>query len=83
MLLLYIRAMSKYQTISVPKEVKATLEKAKGDKEWGEYLMNLYEEADEARRIGASQKLRELLTDEDLDKMRRASREFRENFELR
>jgi hypothetical protein len=75
--------MSKYQTISVPKEVKAALEKAKGDKEWGEYLLNLKKEAEDARHIGASQKLRELLTDEDLDKMRRASREFRENFELR
>jgi hypothetical protein len=75
--------MSKYQTISVPKDVKATLEKAKGDKEWGEYLMNLYNEADEARRMTASQKLRQLLTDDDLDKMRRASKEFREHFELR
>ena len=75
--------MSKYQTISVPKEVKTALEKAKGDKEWGEYLLNLYREAEEARRIVSAQKLRQILTDEDIEKMRRASREFRENFELR
>jgi hypothetical protein len=31
--------MSKYSTISVPEEVKQTLEKNKGDKEWGEYLL--------------------------------------------
>ena len=75
--------MSKYQTISVPKDVKLILEKAKGDKEWGEYLIDLYNEADEARRISAAQKLRKLLTDEDLMKIKRESREFRENFELR
>ncbi len=75
--------MSKYQTISVPKEVKAALEKAKGDKEWGEYLMKLYEEAEEARREEAIKELRALLTDEDLEKMRKASKEFREHFKLR
>jgi len=75
--------MGKYQTISVPEEVKATLEKAKGDKDWGDYLMGLYEEAEEARREEAIKELRELLTDEDLEKMRGASREFREHFKLR
>ena len=31
--------MSKYATISVPVEVKKRLEELKGEKEWGEFLL--------------------------------------------
>ncbi len=34
--------MSKYATISVPQNVKKRLEKAKGNKEWGDFLLELY-----------------------------------------
>ena len=58
--------MSNYSTISVPGDVKKTLEEAKGDKDWGSYLLELYKEADKAKRSNAFQKLANLLTDDDL-----------------
>jgi c-di-GMP-related signal transduction protein len=75
--------MSKYSTISVPEEVKAALEKRKGDKDWGQYLLELYEAAEEEKRRRALEKMREILTEEDYDDMRRSSEEFRERFKLR
>ncbi len=58
--------MSNYSTISVPGDVKKTLEEAKGDKDWGSYLLELYAEADKARRSNAFNKLTDILTDDDL-----------------
>ncbi len=75
--------MSKYSTISVPEEVKARLEESKGDLEWGEYLLKIVEAAEEAKRQQAYKRLRELLTDEDLENIRESSRIFREEFKLR
>ena len=75
--------MGKYSTISVPEDVKAVLEKRKGDKEWGEYLIEIYEAAEEARRRRAFEKTREMLTEEDYASMRRSSKEFRERLKPR
>lgn len=75
--------MSRYSTISVPEEVKAALEKRKGDKDWGQYLLELYEVAEEEKRRRALEKMREILTAEDYDNMRRSSEEFRERFKFR
>jgi c-di-GMP-related signal transduction protein len=75
--------MSKYSTISVPEDVKAALEKRKGDKDWGQYLLELYEAAEEEKRRRALEKMRKILTEEDYDDMRRSSEEFRERFKLR
>jgi len=75
--------MSRYQTISVPENVKNALEDEKGEKEWGDFLIDILNEARDARRMRAAQRLRKILTDEDLEKMREASREFKESFELR
>lgn len=75
--------MSKYSTISVPEEIKARLEESKGDLEWGEYLLRIVEAAEEAKRQQAYRKLRELLTDEDLENIRTSSKKFREEFKLR
>jgi len=75
--------MGKYSTISVPEDVKAILEKRKGDKEWGEYLIEIYEAAEEERRRAAFEKTRELLTDDDYENMRRSSEELRERLRLR
>ena len=75
--------MGKYSTISVPEDVKTILEKRKGDKEWGEYLIEIYEAAEEERRRRAFEKIREMLTEEDYENMRRSSEEFRERFRLR
>lgn len=75
--------MGKYSTISVPEDVKAVLETRKGDKEWGEYLIEIYEAAEEERRRRAFEKTREMLTEEDYESMRRSSEEFRERLRLR
>mgnify|MGYP000565989393 CR=1 FL=1 len=73
----------KYVTISVPVEVKETLEKAKGDEEWGKFLLNLYIEANRMRSEKAFKELTEILTEEDLKSIIESSREFREVFTLR
>ena len=75
--------MSKYSTISVPEEVKKVLERAKGEKDWGSFLLDLYTEADRDRRIKAFEKLMETLSDEDLESVLNSSREFRESLKFR
>ena len=71
--------MSKYSTISVQEEVKKVLERAKGEKEWGDFLLDLYNEADRARRTKAFEKLVEKLSDEDLESVLKSRSEFRES----
>lgn len=75
--------MSKYTTIPVLREVKELLEKEKGGRDWSSFLLELYREARASRARAAFERLRQLLTEEDLDSVERASREFREGFELR
>ena len=36
-----VTELSKYATISVPVEVKKRLEELKGEKEWGEFLLEI------------------------------------------
>jgi predicted CopG family antitoxin len=75
--------LSKYATISVPVEIKKRLEELKGDKEWGEFFLDLCTENQRLKGKKAFEELRELLTDEDLEAIRKSSKEFRENFKLR
>ncbi len=75
--------LSKYATISVPVEVKARLEKAKGEKEWGEFLLEMCTEGQRLKGKKAFEDLRQLLSEEDLEAIRESSKEFRENFKLR
>ncbi len=75
--------MSKYATISVPVEVKKRLEEMKGEKDWGEFLLETCTEAQRLRGKKAFEELRKLLTKEDLETIRESSKEFRENFKLR
>ena len=75
--------MSRYSTISVPEEVKKALEKAKGEKEWGAFLLDLYAEADMARRSRAFKKLVEKFSDEDLESIIESSEELRESLKFR
>ena len=72
--------MSNYSTVSIPKRVKQVLEMDKGDRDWGEYLLSLYEEAKAKKREKAFKKLRELLTEDDLEKILEESRLFRRGF---
>lgn len=75
--------MGKYVTISVPREVKELLAKKKGDKDWGRFLLELYMQAESARREESFNKLRELLSEEELDEIAKVSIEFRERFKIR
>ena len=75
--------MSKYATISVPIEVKKRLEEAKGEKEWGEFLLEMCSEGQRLKGKKAFEELRQLLSKEDLKAIRESSKEFRENFKLR
>ena len=75
--------MTEYATISVPVEVKKRLEKAKGKKEWGEFLLELYTETKLFKSKKAFQELTETLTDEDLEIIAESSKEFREKFTFR
>jgi hypothetical protein len=78
-----VTQLSKYATISVPIEVKKRLEELKGDKEWGEFLLDSCIEGQRLKGKKAFEELRKLLTDEDLEAIRKSSKEFRENFKLR
>ena len=74
--------MSNYSTVSIPKRVKQVLEEDKGDRDWGEYLLSLYEEARAMKREKAFKRLRELLSEDDLDRILEESRLFRRGFTL-
>lgn len=75
--------LTEYATISVPKDVKKRLEKAKGKKEWGEFLLELYTEGKRLKSKKAFEELTAILTREDLKAATESSREFREKFALR
>ncbi len=75
--------LSKYATISVPVEVKKRLEEMKGDKDWGEFLLDSCTENRQLKGKKAFEELRKLLTEEDLEAIRESSKELRENFKLR
>lgn len=72
--------MVRLTTISVPEAVKSRLEKLKGNREWGEYLIWLVETVEEAKRQRSYKKLRDLLNDEDIENIRDSSKRFREEF---
>ncbi|RLI26810.1 hypothetical protein DRO57_00145 [Candidatus Bathyarchaeota archaeon] len=75
--------MKTYSTISVPVEVKRILEKAKGDEDWGSFLLKLYRKAELHSRKEAFKELSKLLTEHELESITRSSKEFRERFKLR
>jgi predicted CopG family antitoxin len=75
--------MNKYATISVPIEIKKRLEQAKGEKEWGEFLLEMCTEGQRQKGKKAFEELRQLLSKEDLKAIRESSKQFRENFKLR
>lgn len=75
--------MSKYVTISVPREVKELLARKKGGNEWGKFLLELYMRAEYAGMKESFDELRRQLIEEELDEIARSSKEFREGFKLR
>ncbi|KXA95611.1 hypothetical protein AKJ37_06765 [candidate division MSBL1 archaeon SCGC-AAA259I09] len=75
--------MGEYKTISVPAEVKERLKEAKGDREWGDFLNDLYDEARRMRGERSFESLADELSEEELEKVAESSEEFRRRFELR
>jgi predicted CopG family antitoxin len=75
--------LAKYATISVPEDVKCLLEKAKGKEEWGEFILNLYNENRRLKSKKAFEELTKILTTEDLKAITESSKEFREKFAFR
>lgn len=75
--------MATYATISVPSEVKKLLERAKGDDEWGKFLLNLYLETKSLKGKKAFEELANMLKEEDLKTLLESSKEFRERLALR
>jgi hypothetical protein len=78
-----VLTLTKYATISVPIDIKNRLEKAKGKKEWGEFIISLYTETQKLRSEKAFTELTEILTQEDLKAITESSKEFKENFAFR
>jgi predicted CopG family antitoxin len=75
--------MTKYSTISIPEDIKKKLEKVKGEKEWGQFIIDLYDEAQSLKRKKAFEELACMLTKEDLKAMTQSNKEFREKFAFR
>jgi hypothetical protein len=75
--------LSKYATISVPIDIKKRLEKAKGKKEWGEFLLEMCTEGQRLKSKKAFEELTQTLSEDDLNAMADSSREFREKFTFR
>jgi len=75
--------LRKYVTISVLREVKELLEKEKKERDWSEFLLELYREAKTSRARTAFEELRRLLDERDLEEVLKTSKDFREGFKLR
>lgn len=75
--------LRRYATISVPVEVKRILEKVKGDREWGEFLIWLYEEVKKLRGKSSFRELAEILSEEELENILKGSQKFRKRFALK
>jgi len=75
--------LTRYATISVPADIKKVLEEAKGRREWGEFLLDLYAEGERLRSKRAFEELASAFTEEDLKAIVESRREFRERFALR
>ena len=73
----------KYVTISVPEEVKKILERGKGNRDWGEYLLYLYKELESMKKRRSFEKLTSILSEEEIEEMRKSSLKFRKRFKLR
>ena len=67
-------------TITLRRSTKSRLESIKGKKDWNSFLEELYLERRGRKGKNSLAKLRELLDDEDLDRISAASKKFRKEF---
>lgn len=75
--------MVNYSTISIPITIKKLLEKAKGEEDWGEFILKLFIEAKRLKGEKAFKELSETLTEEELEAILKSSKTFREGVTLR
>jgi len=61
--------LRKYVTISILREVKEILEREKKNRDWSEFLLELYREAKMARTRMTFEQLRRMLNDKELDEI--------------
>jgi len=73
-------AEEKTSTITLRRSTKSHLESIKGKKDWSSFLEELYLETRSRRGKRSIAKLREVLDDEDLDKILSTSKKFRREF---
>jgi hypothetical protein len=67
--------LRKYATISVPIEVKKSLEIVKGNKTWGEFLLEMCVKRQRLKGENAFRELTRLLSKEDLKAIRESIKE--------
>lgn len=72
----------KLTTISISEEVKEKLEIEKGDMSWDEFLLLLIEEHRKKKVERGIDKLREILTDEDIKKIEDSHKKMHEEFRI-
>ncbi|MHB8566424.1 MAG: antitoxin VapB family protein [Nitrososphaerales archaeon] len=69
-------------TITIHKNTKVRLETIKGKKDWDSFLQELYLEKRSGQGRKSLAKLRDLLDEEDLDRIIASSKKFRREFRL-
>ena len=69
-------------TITVHKSTKTRLESLKGKRDWDSFLEELYFDRRSRQGRKSLAKLRDLLDDEDLEKITAGSKRFRKEFRL-
>ena len=70
-------------TITLKKSTKNRLAALKGERDWNSFLEELYLQKRKKEGTDSLAKMRELLDNEDLDKILSSSRRFRKEFKLR
>jgi len=73
---------SETSTITLKMSTKSHLQSLKGKKDWDSFLEELYLEKRNKRVKNSILKLRELLDDDDLDRILQESKKFRKEFHL-
>ena len=76
--------LSKYATISVPIEIKKRLEQAKGEKEWGEFLLEMCTEGQHLERQKSLRRTHDNFSlKQDLKAIRESSKEFQGELQVK
>ncbi len=70
-------------TITLKRSTKERLESLKGKRDWNTFLEELYLQERKKAGTNSLAKLRELLDDNDLDRIEASSKKFRKEFRLR